>query len=94
MGLLLTAVFILGGVIGGLAGVAASHEGREFRDFHGRGNLTMMGGGRFGNDFGSEGGVEMGRNFIRTDSQQGIRRMDARTPVAPQQSVPATTTAL
>lgn len=71
IGSLLAVVFVLGGIIGGLGGVALGHEGREFRDFRTRGGLPMIFGGR-GNVDGVQGGFRSGRDSISRDAAQGV----------------------
>lgn len=71
IGSLLAVAFVLGGIIGGLGGVALGHEGREFRDFRTRGGLPMIFGGR-GNIDGIQGGFRSDRDFIRRDAPRGV----------------------
>ena len=68
-GLLLAATFVLGGIVGGLAGVVAGHEGREFRDFRGRGDFPMTFNGCFGESASAES-FGPGRDYLRRVEQQ------------------------
>lgn len=80
MGALLAAVFVCGGVIGGLSGVALSREGREFRDFRRDGAFMMN--GRFGNDYGGRNELDAPRFPMQRNVQQNAT-IDARTTAAP-----------
>lgn len=92
MGLLLLGTFVLGGIIGGLAGVALGHEGRDFRGFRGRDGLEAQVGGRYGNDVGEEDGFAGQRMLLRRNVEQTVNGGDVRTQIAPVTASPSTTT--
>lgn len=83
MGLLLLGTFVLGGLIGGLAGVAVGYEGRDYRDGRGRSTYSMMGGSRFGTRYDREEGSGMQRILMRRNVPQNTTVTEARNEVVP-----------